>query len=43
MAVDQDIWFREEVEQARLCSTHLIIISHHPWFISSADEEDSEM
>ena len=43
MAHDQDIWFREEVEQARLCATHLIVISHHPWFVTAANEDDSDM
>jgi len=26
-----DLWLEEEIEQAKLCSTHLLIFSHHPW------------
>jgi hypothetical protein len=30
-ALAQDIWFEEEIEQAKMCSTQLLIFSHHPW------------
>lgn len=37
----QNEWFAEEIEQAKLCATHVIIFTFHPWFLSSIDEEDS--
>ena len=37
----QNEWFAEELEQAKLCATHVIIFTYHPWFLSSIDEEDS--
>ena len=37
----QNEWFAEEIEQAKLCATHVLIFTHHPWFLSTIDEEDS--
>ena len=41
-AVRQDSWFEEEIEQAKMCSTHMIIYSYHRWFSHSIDEESAE-
>lgn len=40
-ASKQDEWLAEEIEQAKLCSTHVLIFMHHPWFISNIEEENS--
>ena len=37
----QDIWLDEELEQAKLASQTALIFCHHPFFVSSADEDDS--
>ena len=37
-AAGQDLWFEEEIEQAKMCSIHIMIFSYHPWFISHRDE-----
>jgi 3',5'-cyclic AMP phosphodiesterase CpdA len=37
----QDDWFAEEIEQAKLSSTHCLIFTHHPWFLDNIDEDDS--
>ncbi len=37
--MDQDIWLEEEIEQAKLCSTHILLFSYHPWFLEHRDEE----
>ena len=39
-AATQDLWFEEEIEQAKMCSTHMMIFSYHPWFVGCRDEED---
>ena len=36
----QNQWFEEEIEQSKLCSTHLVVFCYHPWFLSHIDEED---
>jgi 3-phosphoinositide dependent protein kinase-1 len=38
----QDIWLEEEIEQAKLCSQHMIIFMHTPWFVQHIDEEYQE-
>lgn len=38
-AVSQEIWLEDEIEQAKLCSQHVIIFMHTPWFVSHIDEE----
>jgi 3-phosphoinositide dependent protein kinase-1 len=35
----QEIWLDEEIEQAKLCSQHMIIFMHTPWFVTHIDEE----
>ena len=30
----------QEIEQAKMCSTQIMVFSHHPWFLESAEEED---
>jgi serine/threonine protein kinase len=35
----QDNWLAEEIDQSKLCSTQLVILSSHPWFNESIDEE----
>ena len=37
----QDEWFAEEIELAKLGAAHVLIFTHHPWFVDSVDEEDS--
>eukprot|EP00595_Chromulina_sp_UTEXLB2642_P002349 CAMPEP_0196767934 /NCGR_PEP_ID=MMETSP1095-20130614/42143_1 /TAXON_ID=96789 ORGANISM="Chromulina nebulosa, Strain UTEXLB2642" /NCGR_SAMPLE_ID=MMETSP1095 /ASSEMBLY_ACC=CAM_ASM_000446 /LENGTH=274 /DNA_ID=CAMNT_0042136805 /DNA_START=1656 /DNA_END=2477 /DNA_ORIENTATION=+ len=37
----QDEWFDEEIEIAKLSSTHLLIFTNHPWFINHAEEDDT--
>lgn len=39
-AAKQDAWFEEEIEQAKMCSTHVTIYSYHRWFVESIDEDD---
>lgn len=38
-----DIWFEEEIEQAKLCSTHMLIFSHHPWFDTTSIDSSSSI
>lgn len=40
-AAHQDAWFAEEIEQAKLGATHVLIFTHHPWFLSDIYEDDS--
>ena len=40
-AAHQDAWFAEEIEQAKLGATHVLIFTHHPWFLSDVNEDDS--
>ena len=35
-------WFKEELTQAKLCAHHVIIVTHHPWFLNRGDVPDSE-
>ena len=37
--IDQDVWLEEEIEQAKLCSTHILLFSYHPWFLEDREEE----
>jgi hypothetical protein len=39
-ALQQDTWFAEEVEQAKLCSTSIAVFTYHPWFHAQVDEAD---
>lgn len=39
-AEEQNVWFSEEIEQAKLCSTLMVIYTYHPWFRSNIDEEN---
>jgi hypothetical protein len=39
-AVQQQLWLEEEIEQAKLCATTMVLFSYHPWFYSHIDEED---
>jgi serine/threonine protein kinase len=32
-------WFAEEIDQAKLCSTQLVVLSAHPWFVDNANED----
>ena len=41
-AAAQNLWFEEEIEQAKMCSTHMMIFSYHPWFIKHRDEAVGE-
>ncbi len=34
----QDIWFEEEIEQAKLCAQQVLIFTHHPWFLTDVNE-----
>lgn len=38
----QDIWFEEEIEQAKLCAQQVLIFTHHPWFLHTIDEDEGE-
>ena len=37
-AKDQEIWFEEEIEQAKMCSNQVLIFSHHPWTSTQSEE-----
>lgn len=38
----QDLWFAEEIEQAKLSACHVMLFTHHPWFLNNAHEPDDE-
>lgn len=38
----QDIWFEEEIEQAKLCAQQVLIFTHHPWFLHDVNEDEGE-
>jgi hypothetical protein len=42
LASRQSLWLEEEVEQAKLGATHVVLFAHHPWFLRSPTEPDSE-
>ena len=37
-----DLWFEEELEQAKLCSQHVMIFTHHPWYLNDVDEDGGD-
>jgi hypothetical protein len=39
-SLKQDAWFTEEIEQAKLCSTIIIVFTYHPWYLHAVDEDD---
>jgi len=39
-SLKQDAWFTEEIEQAKLCSTIIIVFTYHPWYLHDVDEDD---
>ncbi len=39
-AAEQDLWFVEEVEQAKLCSAAIAVFAFHPWFHEHLEEAD---
>jgi hypothetical protein len=42
VAAAQDIWFEEEIEQAKLCAQQVLIFTHHPWFLHDINEDEGE-
>ena len=39
---DQDAWLRTELAKAKASDAkHIVVFQHHPWFLKTADEEDS--
>jgi hypothetical protein len=43
-AAFQREWLEEEIEQAKLCATQVMIFTAHPWFLKQIieDKEDGE-
>mmetsp|Transcript_2778 Transcript_2778/g.4182 ORF Transcript_2778/g.4182 Transcript_2778/m.4182 type:complete len:928 (+) Transcript_2778:61-2844(+) len=41
-AAYQDTWLEEELEQCRMCAMHVVVFSHHRWFIDHADEDNCQ-
>lgn len=33
-------WFEEEIEQAKLCATSIVLFTYHPWFHEHFEEDD---
>ena len=39
-SLKQDAWLTEEIEQAKLCATIIIVFTFHPWYLHTVDDED---
>ena len=39
-AAKQDAWLIEEIEQAKLCATIIMVFTYHPWYVNTIDDDD---
>lgn len=38
----QSLWLEEEIEQAKLCASTIVLFTYHPWYYENIDEDDVE-